>query len=101
MPIYAPFCFHTTLTHSFQARAAAAHCTEESSNQQNQNAPWFQKKSVQAKKKNVANKKQKKSACIKSKYERKTIDTKSKKLWLFATRQATTDYLKFLKEKKK
>lgn len=36
-----------------------------------------------------------------SKYKRKTIDTKSKKLWLFATRQATTNYLKFLKEKKK
>ena len=35
-----------------------------------------------------------------SKYKRKTIDTKSKKRWSFATKQTATNYLKFLKEKK-
>ena len=33
-----------------------------------------------------------------SKYKRKTIDTKNKKRWPFATKQATTNYLKFLKK---
>ena len=38
---------------------------------------------------------------MQSKYERKTIDTKKQKQWSFTIKQTATNYLKFLKEKKK